>query len=66
MPKYPYVSVNWSNIDGNAFSLIGSVVKGLRKAKVDPVQITEFRQEALSSDYDNVMDTCARWVTIHV
>ena len=64
MVKYPNIGVNLIGVDGNAFSLICSVSDALRRSGVARDVINEFRQEATSGDYDNVLATIAKWVRI--
>ena len=64
MVKYPNIGVNLMGVDGNAFSLIGSVSDALRRGGVPRDIISEFRQEATSGDYDNVLATIGKWVRI--
>ncbi len=63
-PKYPDIEVLLSGRDGNAGVIIGSVVKALQRAKVPPAEVSEFRDEAMSGDYDNVIQTAMRWVDV--
>lgn len=63
--KYPDVEVQLTGEDGNAFLIIGRVSKALRSSKVPDEEIDAFRNEAMSGDYDNVLQTCMRWVTVH-
>lgn len=62
--KYPNVSVQLSGEDGNAFFIIGRVQKALRRAGVPNGELEAFVAEAESSDYDNVLRTCMRWVDV--
>lgn len=62
--KYPHIQVDWSDIAGNAYVLVGSVRRALRKAKIADAEIEGFAKEALSGDYDHVIQTCMAWVTI--
>ena len=64
-PKYPDIEVELSSQDGNAFMIIGRVQRALRKAGVDKEEITRYVNEATSGDYDNVIQTTARWVEIY-
>lgn len=64
-PKYPDVSVQLSGKDGNAGAIIGAVVKGLKRAGVGGAEILEFRNEATSGSYDNVLQTAMRWVDVN-
>jgi hypothetical protein len=61
-PKYPDIDVQLSGEDGNAFLIIGSVAKALRRANVEDTEINAFREEAMSGNYDNVLRAAMRWV----
>ena len=63
-PKYPHVEVQLSDRDGNAFSIIGRVRLALRRAGVDADEVEAFSQEAMSGDYDHVIQTCMKWVEV--
>jgi hypothetical protein len=60
--KYPNVHVNLVGEDGNAFAILGRVMKAMRRADVDPAEIKAFQQEATGGDYDRLLQTCMRWV----
>ena len=62
--KYPNIEVQLSGEDGNAFAIMGTVSKALRKNNISEDLIVEFRAEAMSGDYDNLLQTCMRWVTV--
>ena len=64
MPKYPNVTVQLTGEDGNAFFIIGRVSKELRRAGVPSLDIEAFTNEAMSGDYNNVLQTCMRWVDV--
>lgn len=64
-PKYPDIEVELSGQDGDAFMIIGRVQRALRNAGVDKEEITRYVDEATSGDYDNVIQTTARWVEIY-
>lgn len=64
MPKYPKIKVKLTGQDSNAFMLIGLVQRGLRKGKVPEDQVAAFRKEAMSGGYDNVLQTCCKWVNV--
>lgn len=63
-PKYPEIVAELSNIDGNAFSLMGAVDKALRKGGVKKPERDMFRMEAMKSGYEELIQTCAKWVTV--
>ncbi len=62
--KFPEVEVNISEIDGNAFSIISEVKRALR-GKASPEQIREYMSEAMSGDYDHVLQTTMKMVTVN-
>jgi proline dehydrogenase len=53
MPKYD-IEVQLSGENGNAFAIIGRVVRALRKAKVSEEEIESFSKEAMSGNYDKL------------
>lgn len=64
MAKYPDVEVQLSGEDGNAMSIIVRVRKALRRADVPTEEIEAFSKEAMSGDYDNVLQTAMKWVNV--
>lgn len=62
--KYPEIEVDLTAVDGNAFSLIGTVDRALKRGKVPREEIEAFKKEAMSGDYDNVIQTCMKWVNV--
>jgi hypothetical protein len=63
-PKYPDIEVQLSGEDGNAFAVIGAVTKALRRAGVDEAERQAFTKEAMSGDYNNVIQTAMKWVEV--
>ena len=63
-PRYPHINVKLVGEDGNAFFVIGSVRKALRRGGVDEKEVEAFTEEAMSGDYDNVLSTAMRWVEV--
>lgn len=59
-PKYPNVSVPAG--DGNAYAIVGSVKQALKRAGVPAAEVSTFVDEAMSGDYDNLLQTAMRWV----
>jgi hypothetical protein len=47
--------------DGNAFSILGRCQKAARRAGWSKEQIEEFRKEAMSDDYDHLLQTVMRY-----
>jgi hypothetical protein len=61
--RHPDVEVQLTGQDGNAFAVLGAV----RKALVDAGhqdEIEAFFAEATSGDYNHLLGTCMRWVTV--
>ncbi len=64
MIKYPNISVKLIGMDGNAFAILGKVVNSMKKEKLSSEEIKQFQIEALSGDYDHLLQTCMKWVNI--
>ena len=64
MPKYPNIKAKLIGQDGNAYAIIGTVKQALRKASVPQNDIDEFVVEAMSGDYNNIIVTALKWVTV--
>ncbi len=64
VPRYPDVEVELIGRDGNAFFIIGRVQKALKRVGVPAEEVTAFREEATSGDYNNVLTTAMKWVTV--
>ena len=63
-PKFPDVTIKLSENDGNAFLIIGRVVRALKYGGATKEQCDEFTKEATSGDYENVLKTCMKWVNV--
>lgn len=63
-PKYPDVEVQLVGQDGNAGAIMGRVSDALRRAGVSNEEIGEFRTECISGDYDHLLRTCMKWVSV--
>jgi hypothetical protein len=63
-PRYPQVKVQLTGKDGNAFAVLAAVVNAMRRAGVSQAEKTKFHEEATSGDYDHLLATCTRWVTV--
>lgn len=62
--KYPEIEVQLSGEDGNAFAILGRMRQAFRQARVGGDEIQAFMDEAMSDDYDHLLATCTRWVTV--
>lgn len=63
-PKYPKIKVQLTGIDGNAFTILGAVRKAMREGGVASDRIEAFTDEAKSGDYDHLLQTCVKWVSV--
>lgn len=62
--KYPEVQVQLTDVDGNAFAIMGAVAKALRRHGVPAEEIEQYRKESMSGDYDNLLVTAMEWVDV--
>jgi hypothetical protein len=63
-PKYPNVTVQLSNEDGNAFAILGRVTRAMKQGNCTKQQCEEFMSQAMSGDYDNVLKVCMEYVNV--
>lgn len=64
MAKYETVHVKLVGEDGNAMAIMARVGDALRKAGVPQTEIDEYYAESMSGDYDNVLRTAVKWVSV--
>ena len=50
--------------DGNAFSIMGNVIKSLKKSGADKEYIDKYKKEAMSGDYDNLLCVTMDYVDV--
>lgn len=50
--------------DGNAFAILGTVVREMRRKKVDEAIINEYKQEARSGDYNHLLAVTMDYVEV--
>ncbi len=62
--KYPDIKVQLVGEDGNAFVVLGKVLRAMRRAGIDQDELDAFQKEATSGDYDHLLQTCMKWVTV--
>lgn len=62
--KYPQVEVRLVGEDGNAFAILGRVMAALKNAGVSQAEIDEYHRESTSGDYDHLLATAVRWVSV--
>ena len=64
MVKYPHIKAKLTGQDGNAFNLMGIVTNALRNGKVPNDEVNKFLDEAWSGDYNHLLVTCTKWVSV--
>ena len=62
--KYPGITVDLSNVDGNAFAVLIKVKRALIEGDVSKDDVAIFIAEATSGDYDHMLQTCMEWVNV--
>jgi hypothetical protein len=61
--KYPEVkTVKLIGEDGNAFAILGRVVKAMKSAGLSKEVQDAYFAEATSGDYDHLLQTTLKWV----
>ena len=72
VPMFPEVEVQLTGNDGNALSIMGNVSTNLReflseedltKDEINNI-ITQYREESMAGDYDNLLRTAMKWVEV--
>tara|TARA_R110002110_G_scaffold107257_1_gene268306 strand:+ start:122 stop:322 length:201 start_codon:yes stop_codon:yes gene_type:complete len=62
--KFPEVSVTLVGTDGSALAVVGAVIRALRKAGIPPRAIDDYQAEALSGDYDHLLQVTLQTVDV--
>ena len=63
-PRYPDIEVVLIGQDGNAFHIIGVTRRAMKRHGVPQEDIQAYMDEATSGDYDNLLTTTMKWVTV--
>lgn len=63
--RYPAIRVQLINEDGNAFVILSKVSSAMQRARISDSERDQFYKEATSGDYNHLLRTCTRWVTIY-
>lgn len=63
-PRFPDIEVRLVGEDGNAYAVLGAVLRALRQAEVPEAVVQEFLAEATAGDYDYLLQTVVRWVEV--
>lgn len=62
--RYPHVKVDLVGSDGNAFAVLGTVTRAMRRAGVPKDERDAFVSEATAGDYDHLLQTVLRYVEV--
>jgi len=62
--RYPSIKVKLTGSDGNAFAIMGNVTRALRSAGVPAEELSLYRSESMSGDYNKLLSTAMRWVNV--
>jgi hypothetical protein len=63
-PRHPEISVQLDGEDGNSFDILGRCLKAMRGAGLGKEETDAFRAEAMSGDYDHLLQTCMDWFDV--
>lgn len=63
-PKYPYIIVELSGHDGNAFAILGRCRQAAQEAGLSEDEIDAFMTEAMAGNYDHLLLTAMCWFDI--
>lgn len=63
-PLYPDVRVRLTGSDGNAGAVMGAVTRALKRHGVPADEIDRYRQESMSGNYNELLQTAMRWVDV--
>ncbi len=58
------VEVPLVGTDGNAFAIIGTVIREMKRAGVAKEIVEIYKDEAMASDYDNLLRVTMRYVDV--
>ena len=60
--KFPEITVQLSEMDGNVFSIIGRTCRAMQRGGVSAEDIEAFKEDAKSGDYDHALQTVMKTV----
>jgi len=62
--KFPKAHAKLVGQDGNAFSIMGIVAKAMRRAGCTEADVTAYTEDAMSGDYNNLLQVSMRTVNV--
>lgn len=65
MPNKPIldITIQLSGEDGNAFAIMGRVTRTMKEHGHGDL-VDKYREEAMSGDYDHLIQTTMKWVNV--
>jgi hypothetical protein len=63
-PRYPDVVVQLTGNDGNAFTILATIQKALKRAGVEKSEVDAYLTDSTAGDYDHLLRTAMEWVTV--
>jgi hypothetical protein len=58
------MEIDLSTIDGNAYAIMGAAQRVLKRAGATPEEISQYLEESMSSDYENLVKTVGKWLVV--
>ena len=58
-------TVRLTGQDGNAFAVMGTVKKALKKAGYPKEEVDKYLEESMSGDYNNLLVVAHKYANIH-
>jgi hypothetical protein len=63
MSKYT-AEIDLSQVDGNAYAIMGAAQRILKQAGATPEELSEYLKESMSSDYEHLVETVGKWLVV--
>jgi len=60
----PRPEVQLTGVNGNVFSVISTVERALKRAGWTSDQLSVFRNDAMSGDYNHALQTCMKYADV--
>ena len=64
MVRFPEIEVQLSGEDGNAFAIMATVQRAMKRAGCSKEDVAEYLAESQSGDYDHLLQTAMETVTV--
>jgi len=62
--KFPHITVRLNCDDGDAYAVLGRVIKALRIGGVSITDVDKYLLEATNGDYAHLLRTTTQWVSV--